>query len=433
MFSVRHGRLACVLPAVLHCVISQSFAAGLPVKLERTLFSDLPTSHGSFGFSLNEFDGDLLVAEPWRQRVHLYSLPSASLSTTFVSPDASTTAVSFGRVMTEWNGNVVIADFESNATAVRSGSAYLFDPAGNYLATFSNPVPGSWSNFGYSAESVGERVFLTARAGEGFVYGYDSAEENPILKIRNPQFFPDGHFGIELEAFDDSLFVGAPLNQSGSVAYSGMAYRFNAQSGALELSIGHPEPGDNGKFGWAMDVSEGRLLVGAPGLSVEGANHSGAAYLFDASTGELLRTLRNPVPRDSASFGESVEIVGDSAFVAAPGAYVDNIFHAGVIYQFDLPSGQLVGEFHSPRPEHNGWFGRSGGAQNGGLLAIGDRLIVGDASRSATGGIANAGAAVIYVVPEPSTLGLLASTVILLVCVLPLHMTASTSTTRSGR
>lgn len=432
MFSLHRRLWAAVALAAAHQFVAQAPAAPPTTTLERALFPPSPGNQGGFGYSLNTMEDDLLVGEPGRQRVHLYSFPAADLLTTFISPDASTTAISFGRVTTQWKGNVVISDFESNAGAVRSGSAYLFDTAGNHLATIPNPSPETFGYFGYSAAAVGERLFLTAGNGDGVVYGYDSAEASSALEIRNPQFQSDGHFGIELERYGDSLLVGAPLNQSGGVPYAGIAYRFDAQTGALEWAIDNPEPGDNGKFGWAMDISGDRLLVGAPGLSIDGANHSGAAYVFDALTGDLLQTLRNPVPRDSASFGEAVTILDKFAFVAAPGAFVGDIWHAGMVYQFDLASGQLLGQFHSPWPEHNGYFGESSGAQNGGLLAMGDRLIVG-ASRNNTSGLANAGAALIYVVPEPPTLALLAASGAALVISLSRRASKSASTRRTGR
>ena len=48
-----------------------------------------------------------------------------------------------------------------------------------------------------------------------------------------------------------------------------------------------------------------------------GGTNSGVAYLFDATTGALLQTFLNPTPEANDFFGISVSISGNNVLVGA--------------------------------------------------------------------------------------------------------------------
>src|SRR5262249_32379005 len=70
-------------------------------------------------------------------------------------------------------------------------------------------------------------------------------------------------------------------------------------------------------FGYAIAALGGDVLIGAPFDSAL-ADDAGAAYLFDASTGGLVRTLPNPDPDVDEYFGWSVAEVAGAALIRAP-------------------------------------------------------------------------------------------------------------------
>ena len=57
-------------------------------------------------------------------------------------------------------------------------------------------------------------------------------------------------------------------------------------------------------------VLENGVLVGAPGDPTD-VPETGAAYLFDSTTGEPLRTFQNPTPDTKANFG-NVAAIGEA-------------------------------------------------------------------------------------------------------------------------
>ncbi|MCJ8306928.1 MAG: hypothetical protein HRU07_07775 [Nitrosopumilus sp.] len=92
-----------------------------------------------------------------------------------------------------------------------------------------------------------------------------------------------------------------------------------ATAGDQLLTINNPTPEDNDALGYSItSTPNGDLLVGAP-FDNTGATSTGAAYLFDGTTGNLLLTLNNPTPGDYDYFGYSVASTPDGNLLV--GAY----------------------------------------------------------------------------------------------------------------
>ena len=58
------------------------------------------------------------------------------------------------------------------------------------------------------------------------------------------------------------------------------------------------------------------MLIGASWEDI-GATNAGAAYLFDIATGSLLETFENPTPEEGDVFGRSVAALGQNLLVGA--------------------------------------------------------------------------------------------------------------------
>jgi cysteine-rich repeat protein len=113
------------------------------------------------------------------------------------------------------------------------------------------------------------------------------------------------------------------------------------------------------------------VLIGAPGHDIPAAGfipaalNTGAAYLFDAASGALLRTITNPLPRDGDRFGQATAVLGSDPVVSAPGHLT------GAVYRLDATTGQIK---HTYLPQ-----GAFGDDAFGLSLAIsgGDKIVVG--------------------------------------------------------
>src|SRR5262245_18397045 len=111
--------------------------------------------------------------------------------------------------------------------------------------------------------------------------------------------------------------------------------------------IPNPAPAVDDEFGRAVALVGNNVIVGAQFDDGAGTD-AGAAYLFDGTTGELLRTFLSPNPRPGDFFGMSVAAVVSNVLVGAPndsGPPGTTNIRAGAAYLFDSNTGALLQAF----------------------------------------------------------------------------------------
>lgn len=150
--------------------------------------------------------------------------------------------------------------------------------------------------------------------------------------------------GAEGDAFGTSVAIEGNLAVVGSVfdddagRSAGAAYVFDANTGqqlfklqALDGMAGH-------EFGVSVDIDNGVILVGAH------KDGSGSAYLFDALSGAQLGKLRANDAAPDDLFGVAVALDGGKALIGA--RYDDDLAIAsGAAYIFDVASQQQLHKF----------------------------------------------------------------------------------------
>ena len=94
----------------------------------------------------------------------------------------------------------------------------------------------------------------------------------------------------------------------------GAAYVFDATTGNLLFTLANPHPVPGDRFGSSVAISGNTIIVGTPDYYVA-KQYVGAVYIFDASTGNLILTLANPTPTYGDQFGCSVAIAGSTVVV----------------------------------------------------------------------------------------------------------------------
>lgn len=152
-------------------------------------------------------------------------------------------------------------------------------------------------------------------------------------------------FGEAVAIEGSTLLVGAPGDDSQGAA-SGAAYVFDASTGA-ELTKLLPSGGRAGdRFGFSVALESGLAVVGSY-LADDGGANSGVVHVFDAATGAELHRL---VPDDLASgdqFGWAIDVSGSIAVV---GALREDTFgpNTGAAYLFDVNTGQELAKLLPP-------------------------------------------------------------------------------------
>jgi len=152
------------------------------------------------------------------------------------------------------------------------------------------------------------------------------------------------------------------------VRSGGVVYVLDAESGQHLYRLSQMDAEETDAFGYALDMGDGYLIVGSPGDS-DDAFQSGSAYLYHALSGAFLRKY---TPYDGAlgsRFGTSVAI--DDGVVAI-GSYFDNeiLQGSGAVYLYEMLSGNLIAKLKAEVPVASAHFGVSV-ALSGSTLVVG--------------------------------------------------------------
>jgi len=159
--------------------------------------------------------------------------------------------------------------------------------------------------------------------------------------------------------------LGLPAADS-SVPEAGIVKRFRRDDGTLMQTLESPDPMTGDRFGFSLAVAGTEIIVGAPGDDGAGPD-SGAAFVFDGTTGALLRTLRSPTPSTDAQFGFAVTARGDGIVVGSPfagGTHID----AGAAYLFQGSTGELLLTLTNAAADGDDFFGAALATLNGDIL-----------------------------------------------------------------
>ena len=285
---------------------------------------------------------------------------------------------------------------------------------------------GTWNDDQYYNERHGiiewdsqpheDTLGLVLHHDAGRVYVFDGATGVLLYSLLSPNAETEGNFGNSVSGVQDvngdgfgDVVVGAVYEDPFDfLPYAGRAYIFDGLGGALLHTLMTPSFGQNhGYFGDSVsgipDVNgdgRGDVIVGASGL---GSNDAGQAFIFDGSSGMLLRILASPEPEDRGHFGESVsgipDLNNDDRGDVIVGAAGEGPADEGRAYIFDGSSGALLQTLVSNYEQAGGFFG---GGVSGIPDANGDSrgdVIVGALGEHPGLGLEDAGRAYIFYSP----------------------------------
>jgi WD40 repeat protein len=380
---------------VCTCALSKAAEGASPVPPFEYVRTILPSGESSFGRALADFGGNVLVGASGK--AYLYNVQTGSLIRSY---DHAGGAFNDGNWLTAYGDKIAIG------TPNSTGSVQVFNSStGQLLSTYNGSEAGD--RFGWSLASNGTLLFVGAPElrngstyfGSGKVVVVNSVgSRRTILNPEPTGLFDEESFGYDIGAIGNDLYVGALYDQDG-----GKVWRMAADTGAVVTKINNPDGalgnGGGAQFGESLDVAGNYLLVGANQSSASGMSSSGAAYLFDRTTGNLLHTFFDPHPGALDNFGIDVALVGNFAVV---GAHNDNDGKSnGAVFVYDLITGQYVQTIETPSSSST-FFGLKVQNIGGNWLAI---------SETTASGKVN----LYRFVPEPATFAMLLSAIVVLV------------------
>lgn len=252
-----------------------------------------------------------------------------------------------------------------------SGAAYVFDmDSGEQLHKLVPDDPAEGSRFGQSVCISPDWIAVGAyRADDnaGAVYIFHADTGLQVRKLVAPNRAPGDYFGWDVRIDGDTVAIAAP-GADAVAPDAGAVFTFDMTNGQLMRTFTASDAAEGDSFGSDLAVHGSKLLVGASNADTPSYD-SGAAYLFELSTGEQLRKFIADDGTTRNWLGDNVDFNDDYALIAGTGDR-DGL-HSGSAYFFDLHTGDQISNFHPSLdlPYHQ--FGASL-SMSGSVALVGD-------------------------------------------------------------
>jgi FG-GAP repeat len=322
--------------------------------IRKTHIFQLSLSIAAIGFQLHE-----------TERTSFADSAATSI-TSFRSLDPPSAQPShFGWSMDSFNGKVLVGGFD--------GYSYIYDVAtGHELNRLRGSDTQRNDTFGRSVALSGDYALVGANGAQA-AYVFDASTGAQVRKFADPNgppVFGGFGFGVSAALSGDTAVVG-DLGDDTKGTDAGAVYIYSVSTGQLQHTFFTPDFfTTTEEFGAAVDIEGNTLVVGAPGAN-GGDLHSGAVFVCNATTGQVLHTL---APDESGpSFGNKVVISGNLLLVGQP-----KLSGHGAVYLFDLNTGQQLRKFTAPNPNSDNEFGAA-------IAFDGRRALIGDWSEQVNG------------------------------------------------
>ena len=321
-------------------------------------------------------------------KAYIFDNTDGSLLYTLDNPNVYSTSYEdfFGREVSITESYSIIGAYgEDELDGNRSGKAYIYDNStGNLVWTLDNPNAYGTSEsdyFGFSV-SICELYSIVGayyedeldNLGSGKAYIFDNTTGLLLHTLDNPNAFgesADDHFGEVVAISDSYSIVCSDTEGDTDVELAGKAYIFDNITGNLLWTLDNPIPSFRDNFGSDLGISDTHCVVGVPYDDSPTGLNTGIAYLFDVSTGGLVKTLENPdtsplIGSDDDEFGEAVAICDSYSIVGSQYEYdIDDVNSAqnissGKAYIFDNTTGLLLHTLDNPNAFATGYGDRFG-------------------------------------------------------------------------
>lgn len=174
--------------------------------------------------------------------------------------------------------------------------------------------------------AANERFIVTATyrpsvVGSGSLQVYDAQSGTHLRTITNPRAEDSSFFGqLQINLKGARILAGIGLSEDNLST----SWVFDAETGDVQMTIEEPDnkagiftQAPRTLFGFANALTDTHILISATQKRVDDMQGVGAAYLFDAETGELLRTFRPERPEARMAFGNQLAMNDSTAFISA--------------------------------------------------------------------------------------------------------------------
>ena len=215
--------------------------------------------------------------------------------------------------------------------------ACLMSPNSNPLDYFGRSVSiyGDWAAVGSYLEDVGGNV----DQGAVYMYHFDGANWSLDTTLHASDGSAEDFFGYSIDIHDDIMVIGADRFDNGAELDQGKAYVFKLSGGLWNETDGFlSSDGEaDDRFGIECKIYDNTIVIGAYLDDHNGLVNSGSAYVFEVDANGLVSQSQKLVATDLEAgdfFGRSVAVYDDVIII---GSYLhdsNNITESGQVYSF---------------------------------------------------------------------------------------------------
>ena len=321
--------------------------------------STLAKNVGSFGLTFKATDGSNTIVKNSQFTMSntapvigtgpnaTYSLASDGTPTviTLAATDADGHAIT-------WSYEVVSGSLGGTTVSI-VGSVFTITPSSNQVDA------GEFQLRFIASDGVSFDAEVSAFT---LAFAPDWTATTLLHTLDNPNAFGTSDydwFGNSVAVDGNYVIVGARYEDNATTTDLGVAYVFNATTGILIHTLNHPNPsigaGLEGNMGTSVAIKGNYAVVGAYSDDANEPN-SGAAYVFDVTSGTLVYTLTPPSVGSygggGAEFGRSIGI-SDTYIIV--GAWKQNVtaphYREGCTHIYNLSNGSLVRTLQNPNAD----------------------------------------------------------------------------------
>ena len=276
-------------------------------------------------------------------------------------PSDGTPGDDFGHSVAIDGGIAIVGAPSHGAT----GAAYLFDTSTGLETAHLVPNDGaSGDRFGHSVSISGTTAIVgsiyhnpNGTTGMGAAYLFNTTSGAQIGKLVPSDPTTSDHFGNSVGISGDTAIVGSFAHDGPHD--SGAAYLFDITTGAELFKLKASDATESDAFGHFVAISGNTAIIGARYDDIDGvAADSGSAYLFDTTNGTELFKLTASDGQANDYFGWCVDISGNTAIVGAWNDYHNGV-QTGSAYLFDTTNGTEIAKLTGSDAGYDSEFGLS--------------------------------------------------------------------------
>jgi sugar lactone lactonase YvrE len=265
--------------------------------------------------------------------VYIFDLNGTQLAK--IKPSDGAASDQFGRFIALGSCRIVVGSYLDDDNGTSSGSAYIFDLNGTQLAKIKPSDGAAEDQFGSSVAVGNGKIVVGAQYDDdngpnsGSAYIFDIAG-NQLMKIKPSDGKDQDFFGTTVAVGSGHIVVAS--EGFVTVGFTGSAYIFDLEGNQLAKIL--PADGGDDFFGSSVAVGSGRIVVGA-WVDDDNFNNSGAAYIFNLNGTQLAKIKASDGAVDDF-FGQSVA-VGSGRIVVGAWGDDDNGTNSGSAYVYNTP------------------------------------------------------------------------------------------------